>query len=160
RAEPGRTFTDALQGPQGQPGKATNTHSHARAFSKEGSMTLLAGFDIVTEISSAAVLKLIKSQMKLGGGVSVNPPFEITVPISGGGVTGNVHMIVDDVLLNLNQDDSATLTFNFSNTSLIAQTPALTITALDGSVTVKAPLALVPSNQTQLVPTANLAAAT
>lgn len=122
-------------------------------------MSLLAGFDMVTEFSLAALLRLIKSQVTLAG-IIVNAPFEFDLTVAAGGLDGSVHVIVDDLTLNLNSDDSATLTFKFSNSSILGTTPALTITALDGSFTVKTPLGLVALGQNLMAPGANLGAAT
>jgi hypothetical protein len=73
-------------------------------------MSLLAGFDMVTEFSRAALLRLIKSQVTLAG-IIVNAPFEFDLTVAASGLDGSVHVIVDDLTLNLNSDDSATPTF-------------------------------------------------
>ncbi len=50
-------------------------------------MTLLAGFDLVTEISNETIVKQLKKNLQVGG-APVNPPFELTLPLANGGTTG------------------------------------------------------------------------
>ena len=120
----------------------------------------LVGFDIVVEIARSALLDLLKSTMEVAGDLA-NPPFEITVTLPGGVENAIVHVIVSDLLLDLNADDTATLTFLFSNSSLLSPVPGPTITTLSGKVVVNAPLALTVSDQPQLTfPSINLATAT
>ncbi len=105
-------------------------------------MSVMAGFDFVLELSNAALLDLIKANLKIQG-TPANPPFEVTVPISAGSVTGNGHIIVNKLLLDLNANDTVTLTLLFNNGSVIATSPmALTISALDGNIKITAPLRL------------------
>ncbi len=102
-------------------------------------MSTLAGFDFVTEISNATILKLIKNSLQIGG-VSVNPPFEVTLPFVG----GSGHLIVDDLQLNFNNDDTMTLLFVFSHSSIAVQSPLkLVVCPLSGTLKVTAPIKLV-----------------
>jgi hypothetical protein len=102
-------------------------------------MTLLAGFDMVTEISNATILKLIKKNMKIGG-VSLNPPFELTLPFTG----GSGHLIVDDVQLDLTDDDKINLALTFSQTSATLAAPiSRVVCPLSGTMTIKADVSLV-----------------
>lgn len=120
-------------------------------------MSLLAGFDMVTEISNATIRKLIRKNMSIGG-VPANPPFELTLPLSGG-LIGRVHVVFDDLLLDLNSDDSLTLHLPFSLTSAMVTSPlSLTICPLSGTMHIKVPLVL-SGGATQQV-TANMAQAT
>jgi hypothetical protein len=119
----------------------------------------LAGFDIVIEIARTALLDVLKSNLEIDG-QPANPPFELTVPLPGDLDDGMVHVIVDDLLFELNGDDTATLTFPFSNSSVLIPAPGPTITDLRGQFSVTAPLLLEVSSQSNLsFPTVNLAAA-
>jgi hypothetical protein len=124
-------------------------------------MSLTAGFDLVLEISNALLLKLLKSNLKIQG-VAANPPFEITVSITTSGVTASGHVIVDDLQLDLNADDTVTVTLLFSNSSIIAETPLpLTVSALDGNLAIQAPIKLGESGTpNKKVPVVDLGAAT
>jgi hypothetical protein len=82
-------------------------------------------------------------------GAFANPPFETTISISTSGINGTAHIMVNDMALDLNADDTVTLTLSFDNTSFMAKiakfpTP-LAISALDGNFTVKAPIQLAKS---------------
>ena len=103
-------------------------------------MSLLAGFDLVIEISNAEILNEIKANMQING-VAVNPPFEQDIPIAGG--NGNAHMIFDDMQLDLNDDDSITLTMIYENSSVTISD--LTLYPLNGSISFKVPLQLIDS---------------
>ncbi|HEX8177268.1 MAG TPA: hypothetical protein VF543_19425 [Pyrinomonadaceae bacterium] len=119
-------------------------------------MSLLAGFDFVSEISNATLLALIKSNMTIGG-VQVNPPFEVTVPFAG----ASAHMIVDDLTLDLNDDDTMSLNFAFSQSSVTVQAPVpRVICPLAGNMSVRIPLTLVPSGGNTQQVSANMGAAT
>lgn len=124
-------------------------------------MSKMADFDFVLELSNEALLQLIKANWTIAG-TPANPPFEIMLLVSQAGIGANVHLIVDDLKLDLNSDDTITLTLEFSNSSLIATQPfALTLSQLDGAVTVKAPILLVNGKTTtQKVLAANLSNAT
>lgn len=108
-------------------------------------MSLLAGFDLMSEISNPTILKMIKANLKIQGS-PVSPPFQIQMPISTGGVNGNVAIIIEDVTLDLNADTSLTLTMPFDKTSVMIQSPInITMCPLAGNLTIKAPLHLVSS---------------
>ena len=101
-------------------------------------MSLLAGFDFVTEISNAAILKLIKSEMRIGE-VLLNPPFDLTIPFA----VGSGHLIVDDLQLDLTDDDTVNLHFSFSNSSVEVQyIISRVICSLSGKLSIKLPLKL------------------
>lgn len=123
-------------------------------------MSLMAGFDIVTEISNETITKLIKKNLQIGG-QAVTPPFEITVPITGP-ASGSAHMIVTDLVVDLNADDTMTLTLTFEDGSVVVTSPFnRTIYPLAGSFTIKAAIQLVNGatpNTKQL--SVNLGAAT
>ena len=103
-------------------------------------MSLTADFDFVAEISKATLLAQVKAKGTIGG-VSLNPPFELTVPITGQ-ATGSAHVIVDDLDLTL-ANDEVTLILKFSNSTAILTSPtAMTLTSLSGTVEMTAPLAL------------------
>lgn len=122
-------------------------------------MSLLAGFDVVTELSGSAVLDLIKRRLQLGG-ASINPPSELTLPLSGT-VTGTFHAILDDLTLTLDPvTENATLRFLFSNTSVLSWNPAFQLVTLDGAVTVTVPIGLGSPGPAQRALTAEFDAAT
>ena len=113
-------------------------------------MSLLAGFDMVTEIANPTIRNLIRKNMSLGG-VPANPPFELTLPL-GTGFSGSVHLVVTDLQLDLNSDESLTLHLAFDRTSAFAQSPLpLTICPLEGTIHVKVPLSLTGSGNTRQV---------
>lgn len=106
-------------------------------------MTLLAGFDFLTEVSNETIRKLIQSNLQIGG-VAVSTPFELTLPIAAGGASGTAHLIVNDLQVDLNANDTITLTLAFDRTSLVTTAPlALTVCPLDGSIAITAALQLV-----------------
>ncbi|MDQ3918329.1 MAG: hypothetical protein M3348_07610 [Acidobacteriota bacterium] len=108
-------------------------------------MTLMAGFDLVAEISNETVRKLLEKNLQIGG-APVNPPFELSLPISGGGASGTAHLIVSDLQVDLNGDDTVTLTLSFKQTSVMVSSPlALTVCPLGGDITINAALKLVPA---------------
>lgn len=124
-------------------------------------MSKMADFDFVLELSNEALLRLIKANWAIAG-TPANPPFEIMLPVSQTGVSANAHLIVDELKLDLNADDTLILTLEFSNASLIATQPLpLTLSQLDGTITVKAPILLVNGETTtQKVLATNLSNAT
>ena len=115
-------------------------------------MTLLAGFDLVSEVSHDTILYLIRSHLKVGG-VLANPPFEITIPVSGSGGSGSAHLVVTGIHLDLNADDTATLTFDFRTGSVQFSSPqALSVCPLNGTIAVHASISLHPgSHHTQSI---------
>jgi hypothetical protein len=108
-------------------------------------MALRAGFDFVSEVTNATLLKLIKTLLAIQSS-SANPPFELTLPLSV--VNGNMHVIVEELVIDLLDDDTVVLTLSFDNTSVIASSPAFTLATLAGTLTIKAPVVL-----TTIVPT-------
>ncbi len=106
-------------------------------------MSLLAGYDLIFEISNATLLKLIKANFKIQG-TPANPPFEVNLPITEAGIKGMVHLIANDMKIKLHADDNATLTIIFSNTSISLTSPiTITMSKLAGSIAIKAPLSIV-----------------
>lgn len=108
-------------------------------------MSLMAGFDIVLEILNPFLLNYINHNVFLGGTgghtYPLSPPFEIWEDISdstpsGRYMQGNVQMFVRDVELNLNADDTATLTMPFDQTSVFLNNLPIDIMPLDGVITI------------------------
>ncbi len=67
-------------------------------------MSLMAGFDLVAEISKDALLRLIMKNLtmpKKMGGQLANPPFEVSFPVAA----GKAHLIVKKLALDLLSDD-------------------------------------------------------
>jgi hypothetical protein len=104
-------------------------------------MTLRAGFDLVAEVSNAALLDLIRTQFTIQG-KPANAPFEFDIPVTA--LDANAHLIVSELLLDLTDDDRLTLTLNFQNSSLIAPSPGVEVSLLAGNLTIAAPLLLAP----------------
>lgn len=106
-------------------------------------MSLLAGFDFVVEISNAALTRLVK-RMELFG-VLLNPPFELTLPFPN----GDLHLIVDDLQLELEGDDWVTLSLVFSRSSIIPKSSSLkTLCPLSGTLSISAHVGLASPNAT------------
>ena len=63
---------------------------------------------------------------------------------------GSVHVVVTDLSLDLNGDESLTLHLPFDRTSAAVQSPAaITICPLDGMINIKIPLSLAASGSTR-----------
>jgi hypothetical protein len=106
-------------------------------------MSLLAGFDMVTEISHQTVLKLILKNLKIGA-ASIMPTFELNLPISGGGASGTAHLVVTDLDLDLNANDTMTLHLTFEKASVNVTSPTpFHVCPLDGTISITVTLALV-----------------
>src|SRR5436305_1531809 len=112
-------------------------------------MSLFAGFEFVTEISNATLTKLIKGSVSLDG-VLLNPPCELTLPFTG----GSAYLVIKDLQVDLEGDDSITLSLAFSDSSVrltsinlgASQTiigKNIVVAPLDGTVAVNIMLALV-----------------
>jgi hypothetical protein len=100
-------------------------------------MSLMAGFDVVTEISNSAFLGLIKATVQIGG-VSMRPPFEMTLPFGSGPVSGSAHLVGTNILLDLNADNTVTLTLDFDRGSVILSSPPeLVICPLNGVILIQ-----------------------
>lgn len=123
-------------------------------------MSLLAGFDLVTEISNETITKLLENNLQIGG-QSVSPPFELSLPVSGSGANGTAHIVVTDLTVDLNADDTITLTLPFDRGSVIVTSPlSLTVCPLSGSLTITAALQLVNAGGANKQISVNLGAAT
>jgi hypothetical protein len=119
-------------------------------------MTLMAGFDLVTEISNATILKMIKANVTLGG-VPLNPPFDLTLPIAG----GSAHIVVNDLQIDLSDDDTLTLNLGFVDTSAVLGPPiSRVVCKLSGTVKVRAPIQLVAGPGPTRLVAVNMPAAT
>src|SRR5919109_2900590 len=125
--------------------------------------SLLAGFDAIIEISREVLLRLIARDVQIFG-TSLNPPFEIWLPISSGTVPGSLYLLVHNLQLELNADDTLSLKFVFDNSSIVVNSPfSRTASPLDGNTTITIP---VPTEPVQLpgtnlfAPAANFRAAT
>lgn len=85
-------------------------------------MSLMADFDFVAELSKVTLLRLIRANLKfppLLGGELANPPFELTVPLSGGASgPGIAHFIIEELAITLQPDDRIELTMSFDRASV------------------------------------------
>jgi hypothetical protein len=122
-------------------------------------MSLMAGYDLILEVSRVTVEQLLKVYIQLDG-ASANPPFEVQIPVTAP-VSGLVSVIVTDLHLELFGDRGARVTFPFTGGSAIFESPPRTISLLDGTMTATAEVALIdaPAPQVKLLGV-NLAAAT
>src|SRR6516225_10514892 len=102
-------------------------------------MSLMAGFDFVSEISRSSLLELTKAGFEIQG-KPANPPFEFTLPVPSAGASA--HVIVDSVDIELGKDDRMAITFAFNDSSVVGDSPAVTVSPLAGSIVVKAPVGL------------------
>src|SRR5215470_12545332 len=104
-------------------------------------MSLLAGFDFMLEIDRGAALKLIKNSGAVLGRPLL-PPFEVSLPL-GANTSDNVHLIVQDVTLDLNPGSPRiSLGFEFRNSTAFVQ--GLTVPRLSGQIFIRADLKIVP----------------
>jgi hypothetical protein len=104
-------------------------------------MSIMAGFDLVVEVTPATALRLIQANVSLGG-VQLAPPFTLDLPLFAGS-DGYASVIVSSMSIELVGERSVRLFLNFENTSIISKNPALEITLLDGTVTIDVVLQLV-----------------
>jgi hypothetical protein len=109
-------------------------------------MSLLAGFDFVSEISNATILNLIKASLKIER-VPVIPPFEINKLILWNGINANVVLTVTDLTIDINSDSSLSFHMPFNKASVA--TDYLGVCPLDGDISFKIPLFLVDTGANQ-----------
>jgi hypothetical protein len=113
-------------------------------------MSLMAGFDLVAEVSREAILRLLQRTVRIDERAIV-APFDLEVPVSTPvGEELLAHMIVTQVTLDLVGDRDVRLSFHFANSSVISDTPGVfAVSLLDGVITVRVPLQLFdePPNQ-------------
>jgi hypothetical protein len=103
-------------------------------------MNALAGCDLVWEISHSGLLKQFESTpMPLLGGRVLRTPFDLTVPGAGGTLA---HLIVTSSAMDINGDDTITLTFAFTRSTLIAAAAGQSLYPLDGVLTINATVRL------------------
>src|SRR5205807_8237727 len=113
RAANGSAVGGCIQSPQECQTATAFTDQPARPLREEDSMSLMAGFDLVLELSNRSLLDLIKSYLRIGA-VLVNPPFDVNLPFGN----DNAHLVVKDLHLDLNADDTVTLTMDFDSASV------------------------------------------
>ncbi|HWW59727.1 MAG TPA: hypothetical protein VN181_00030, partial [Thermoanaerobaculia bacterium] len=109
----------------------------------------MAGFDFATEISNATFTKIFKANVQIGG-VSLNPPFQL------GLAGGTAQLIVDDLQLDFQGDDSLDISLAFSRSSVgLPHDPGTVgigpriIAPLDGVIVINVLVKLVPGFSTQ-----------
>jgi hypothetical protein len=95
-------------------------------------VTILAGCDFVLEISHAALMKQLHATPVIGG-QTLQAPFDLTIH----GALGSAHVMVDEVILNINGDNTLTLDLVFSRSSVtgMGQEP-VSLYPLAGTITV------------------------
>ena len=120
-------------------------------------MSTMADFDLVVEVSIDTALRLIQANLQLAD-TPLNPPFELEIPV-GIGTDSYAAVIVTRMSLALAGDQGANLTLHFENSSIIVTTPAVTITQLDGEVTIGTTLQLIDWGPPQKALAADLASA-
>lgn len=115
-------------------------------------MSILAGFDFMTEISNATLTRVIKSSVNFNG-VLLNPPFEVPpVPFE----FGSVHLLVRELLVDIEGDDSVTIVLGFAQSSVTLKPPTgpglpeigggrtKTMAPLEGTLSINVVLSLRP----------------
>lgn len=123
-------------------------------------MSLMAGFDFIAEMSNETIRKLIETNLQIGG-ITASPPFELTLPLSGSGASGTAHLVVTDLQLDLNADDTISLVLLFNRASLALTAPmAISLCPLDGTLTMTAPVQLVSTGGSNQQVSVNMGAAT
>lgn len=107
-------------------------------------MSALAGFDFALEISNPALTRLVKRQVEFRG-VPLNPPFELQLPFP----SGALHLIVNDLKLELEPDNWVTISFVFSQSSLLQTAPSSRVFCpLSGSLDVSAQVGFISPSDT------------
>lgn len=108
-------------------------------------MSLMADYDMIIEFSNSTILKLIKGNLKINN-VNAVPPFEFLIPISKN-VKGNGFLIVSDIQINLNENDTITTTLFFIKSSLLIKNPIeFSFCPLDGFIEIESPIRLIEGN--------------
>jgi hypothetical protein len=99
-------------------------------------MSLLAGYDIVIELSNELVRELVITNLRLSGAKAA-PPFEFSVPFKaepGNASAGAFHLNVNAIEVDLQTTRPTTIQIFFADAS--AETPIGTISSLDGCIEV------------------------
>jgi hypothetical protein len=106
-------------------------------------MNLMAGWDVIIEVSRPTLERLIRTNVRIGE-KRLKPPFELQFPV-GGVASGTVTLIVTEVLLRLSGSRGAELSLVFSGSSAELDTPARQLSLLQGHAQVKGNFALLDS---------------
>ena len=96
-------------------------------------MNGLAGFDYVLELSQRTLLRLLQDTLTIGG-VPLQPPFPLRLPITAGDSTVVVHLIVEDVQLDVDPGNRLRLTLRFVRSSIEFGTFGAAVYPLSGTV--------------------------
>lgn len=104
------------------PGSGQPQHPSGSGQPQPGAHTssLLAGFDLVLELSNATICKLLKTFAQISG-IPLNPGDSLPVPFQVTGSDGKSHQglasfeVTSDILLDLVSGNSLTLTIPFSS---------------------------------------------
>jgi hypothetical protein len=112
-------------------------------------MSLMAGFDLVTELSQDALLKLLKANGSMDG-EPMSPPFDVELSLAIASLTANVHLLVNDVSLVLTAGtNQLTLVLEFDSGE-VTNDGALLIQGLDGFINIDADVVLATIPQATL----------
>lgn len=107
-------------------------------------MSLLAGYDVVIEISKNAFQRIIQSQVKINT-ISLSTSFALAIPISVSGINIRASLLVRNWNLILEPGTNRImLVFSFNSSSIFSENPNLTIRNLNGLLTVKTSILLLP----------------
>lgn len=77
----------------------------------------LSGFDYVLEISQPALLRLLQETLTVQD-VRMRPPFPLRLPVNAGGQRLTIHLIVEDVQLDVQPANHLRLTLAFARSSI------------------------------------------
>lgn len=107
-------------------------------------MKILAGCDFVSEITHAGLVKKMRASSMFEGR-SLRTPFEMTIENS----SGTAHIMVDEWRMDINGDNTITLDFDFSRSSLYGKkAPVAFVYPLSGTIRVNVLVKLVQTAQT------------
>ena len=100
-------------------------------------MSLMAGFDLIVELSNETVLKLIRNTLTFEG-QKLEPPFETAFTFAST-ASGSAHMVFTGVELDLLDNDTLTLTLPFKFGTIMLDAPITrAIGPLSGTLTMVA----------------------
>lgn len=105
-------------------------------------MTLLAGYDVVTEIGVAPLTELFRNNLQLQPDEDLLTPFELVRSINIIGLQGDIRLVVHTLSLDLLQGTRLVLELAFHHASF--STPVGRVCPLDGMITIAVDFSAAP----------------
>src|SRR5215216_6033444 len=102
----------------------------------------MADFDLILELSPAALVEMIRPQLMLNG-VNYNPPAEITVPIPEIQGGGELRLVLTDLAIRLGANAEIAIMIFFERGSLLGSSQGV-FSSLRGTITINSRLTLDP----------------